>query len=249
MDNSEIFIQNEPSNNKKSRLPIIIIASIVFVLIVVVLAVVILRIIDDKEKVYLVDDSNQLSEVPGQTRDSIERKLCLSLKDSFGLSDCAGVVGDVRADSLGYYYDDSGLLSVEFLLDVDSLERTYAIESWWSDFVEVPDDVSINCPKKEDSKYPGQECLANDTVYGPLDSYLPATLELDSGEEVTVLYSYYNDDGDTVLRIDVNNCGKQSIIDSAKKAVEEWLVSNEFNPDDYIYDIPLKYDKCMIGRI
>ena len=243
MNDTDIVLSNQ-GDSRKSRKPIIL--AIIIAILVIVGVIVIFRIMDDRDKVFLVDDSNELSEMPMGSRENIERRLCLSLKEQFRLSDCMGVTANVRHSSAEYNEDENELSSVKFLVDIDSFKQTYKIENWWAKEIEVPDDVSINCPIKEYLKYPEEGCFSNDTVYGPLDSYLPITLTLPSGIEATVGSSYYDDDGNAILMVNVNSCGDKSIINSARKAVDDWLVSNDFNPSDYVYDIPPQYDKCKI---
>ena len=65
------------------------------------------------------------------------------------------------------------ITTAKFLIDIDSLKQTYVVTVSWSDEVELMDSLTIDCPKKEEMKFPETMCYGMYNNTKSLSLYLP----------------------------------------------------------------------------
>lgn len=116
---------------------------------------------------------------------------------------------------------EDDITTATFLLDIDSLKQTYSVTISWSNTVKLSDGLAINCPRKDEMKYPETVCygMYNDSY--SLDLYLPHDLVVsENGKEYNYGAIYEGEDVneiDTVLLVCDEN--------KARKLADEYIAS------------------------
>ena len=135
--------------------------------------------------------------------------------------------------------DVSNNQQISFLMDSDTIQSTY--EVWLLVNGDNFTDVSFNCVKRTDSRYPNSFCIGTDgisTIDLELSQYLPYNGTTDHGYN----YEIYHNSYDPTLHVYVNSCGNQDIISEVRSSISEWLTSLNLNPEVFPLDIPA--DNC-----
>jgi len=127
-----------------------------------------------------------------------------------------------------------GVNTATFLLDIDSIKRTYSVTFSWSKTEEVVDGIIINCPKKTDSKYPDEECQGMYNDFSSIDLYIPFKSSLNSGKTFEVREGYnFENDGKIQINIYVDACGFDSPMEEAEEKTKSYLKSLGIDLNNY----------------
>ena len=206
----------------------------------------------DYDKVRIVNRDELAEVVDGSEIDNFRQELLNLLRNDgvIGENDTVNdvVIREGTVTSQMRVNEEEGYWkTTTFLVDIDSLQRTYAVRIVGSD--EVLDGVTaqISCPNKDETKYPDTKCI---DLYGVEDNYLkyklPHELRTATGDKVVVKkVETVKEKGEWVQRVQVYlySCEKKTPpVAMAEEAVRKWVDGlNDPISDYYIYNIRTGY--------
>lgn len=143
---------------------------------------------------------------------------------------------------------ENDITTATFLLDIDSLRQTYKVTVSWSDKVELYDAVEINCPPKDQMKYPETVCYGMYNNTYSLDLYLPYAEYPDNNnseetEPVAPNYIIHGDEDARIIEITVSACDAERY----KKEAMGYLSSTPIKISGYLinYEVNNVNVKCQ----
>lgn len=175
---------NNLINNLTKRQKIII--GIILQLFIIISLVATVNIILNTEKVrtFDADGDSGMDEVPDDLELVFREQLWSVVSTNVEGLDKSELSYSIRKDSYSANVED-GVGEAVFLVDVDSVKQTYRVSIVWSEESgSTPDDIVIDCPRKDEMKYPETVChgMYNDSY--SLDLYLPQDLiAVENGQE------------------------------------------------------------------
>ena len=133
-----------------------------------------------------------------------------------------------------------------FLVDIPSVRQTYRVQvtDGGGEMTDVP--AYITCPKAEEMKYPDTECRGHyGSTSAAVETYLPYSGVLASGEKYLVKSVSLNKTGERVLQIYLYSCGADAgataaLVKEVEQAVRDFVVSTG-DTDSYIYNVRTGY--------
>lgn len=142
------------------------------------------------------------------------------------------VEGSIRDGS--YSEDRQGDVVISnFLLDIDAIQQTYLVEFPWSKSTDVPDGISVECPRNDQSKFPDSYCIGIYTTSASIEIYLPYNGSV-KDNSYSVQANYLIENG---LDLFIASCGDENLMKAAKKDFENWISNTKFLEN--IYNINL----------
>lgn len=154
----------------------------------------------------------------------LKQQLFYFLHNKYNLTDSTQI-NDIFIRENSYYEKDN---IAHFLIDIDSLKATYAIEI--SLYKDSPNSVLINCPPKDQMKYPETFCegMYNNTSSAEL--YLPYKKYTNSQDKKSLLWSIQT--SGQKINITTKKCTDQDNDIYYQEAIN-WLKSTPINLEKY----------------
>lgn len=168
----------------------------------------------------------------------IEDRLLLVLKNSEYFKNVD--INDIYIRPESYHEENiDGITEISFLVDIDSMKVTYAVDLLSSpNNSEYFDDVIVNCPKFNETKYPETVCHGMNGSSDDINLNLPYTSTID-GHEFTV---FMRDDFYDVPVLETyipDICFNVELGEKAEAEVLRWIKDDLYlNPDDYLTYTP-----------
>ena len=232
-------------NNARSKKIIIGVIAIIIVAVFVCILYITTRTKGASDFVRITNYSDNNSSIPSDIRSNISEQIFyLLVNNQLASEDMNPVEATIRAESYNETTEGNNTEAV-FLVDIEELKQTFDVKVYWSNDGEIPNNIAIECPKKQFVIYEGEKCLGMSTTHKTLEQYLPYTSTLSTGEKYAV-YSTVNKSGEAIIEIAVNSCGNNEVIEKARDDVDEWLKENDFKSTDYEFSILNIYEDCII---
>ncbi len=176
-----------------------------------------------------IDNFSDFINLPEDGKTEIFQLLYSQVKNEDGNAPNSGAT--IRQDTIESNYDEkTKIYSGSFVVDIDSVKKTYVVNYVWSDNKDIASDTSINCPTKNIDKYnTGINCINSrgETGKNRLINITPSYIEVKTNLKAYVsLKNYGNNPNDPYLEININSCNDTSIINLTKKTIEDWLDNN-----------------------
>lgn len=199
------------------------------ILIFIVVISVILTNKPPKVKIVFAEKNN----IPSGEIAKIQTKLIKVVESNTGkLEDFTTYEGNARDYNEEQVAEE---YTASFIVDFDDLEESYRVEVTWPD----PDDglpnIRISCALLA-GKYPETPCKTESNSSSELINYLPYIGELGTGESYKIVGDYDNET--FYIEVDVDSCGNEELMNKVLTAAQEWLLSINFDPDDYLIYVP-----------
>lgn len=196
--------------------------------VIAVVVVIIIQFVNAQPKVEL--KFTEATNIPSGELKKIRESLVDVISNNTENFDSNKIYVGVVRDYSENVSDD--LSTADFVVDFDEILESYKVAVAWPD----PDDGSpnliVSCALL-DSKYPETPCTTEANSSLDIESYLPYTGTLASGEEYNLSARY--DGGEIYVEIKVNSCGNLEILNNTLNAVREWVASINFDPDDLLF--------------
>lgn len=170
--------------------------------------------------------SNEISSLEGFIWESLQRTQGFD-------NDKREIVALVRPSSF-VITGENGMRNYDFLIDVDEFRATYRVSfALYGEqgFYEAP---IVECPSPEQMKYPDTECKGDktSTLTVTVGRNLPHDFKMPTGESVRVTRSV-NEAGEEYLKVRVNNCSNETMVAKVTEAVQKWIKTLGYEPDNY----------------
>ncbi|MEE0888571.1 MAG: hypothetical protein U0L97_05205 [Candidatus Saccharimonadaceae bacterium] len=175
----------------------------------------------------------------GSEISDLEKYIWQKLKGTYNYDDDkAGVIALIRPSSFEKKRDNIVDL-YRFLIDIDEFRATYEVSFGLVEGQGFYESPTIACPLPSQMKYPEESCVGRQmtTTKTIFEFELPYSFRLENGEYVTVT-SKYSTKGQEYLNIEISSCGDTDLMNEAEARVKEWLISLEYDPDDYEIVVP-----------
>lgn len=118
-----------------------------------------------------------------------------------------------------------------FLVDVDSLQQTFAVTFSWPSKgkrTNIMERVVINCPKREEMKYPDSFCDGQYNNSTDINLYLPY-IKYDNNGSPLYQISYY----DGWIMVSLQTCGDEKLTAQYRAEVDAWLKNTKIDLEKY----------------
>ena len=215
----------------KKRRNIIIILAVV--IIICVAAGVIISLFNKKSGFKISNGEQYLKDVKQADKDVLMSVLANQIKNVSDIDvEKELVEGSIRNDSYSEKIQGDVVVS-NFLLDIDAIEQTYTVEFPWSRSGEVPDGISVECPRNDQSKFPDNYCIGTYTTSASIDIYLPYDGDI-NGNKYSVYANYLVENG---LDLFIVACGDDNLMNMAKKNFEDWIDNTNFLENIYTINL------------
>lgn len=206
----------------------------VFILLVIA-GFVIKNIVDKAGQPLTIKNSGKyLSSAPDDYEKTLLAQIYAVAKDSLPADTDENTFihdAEIRKDSFTEN-KENGVTSTHFLLDIDSLKMTYAVDFAWSKDKKkiLSDSIVVNCPPISEMKYPETKCYGMYNNTSSPELYLPYTAFTDDGQikyQVTLSEDLY------IINIYTNACNDKSLENEYKEEALKWLKSTPINYQNY----------------
>ena len=168
--------------NKRKNI-IIVVAAVVLVLVVVgVVLALVGGLFGQKSGFKISNEEQYLKNIRQEDKDALLSVLANHVKNVSDIDvEKTLVEGSIRDGS--YSEDRQGDVVISnFLLDIDAIQQTYLVEFPWSKSTDVPDGISVECPRNDQSKFPDSYCMGIYTTSATIEIYLPYKGNVDGNE-------------------------------------------------------------------
>ncbi len=183
-----------------------------------------------------INNIDVLTEIPQEGKEKIEDGITFFLKKNFSgqqirkITNHNGIV--IREESVASEKSDSQYENYTFLVDIESIERTYKVHFAWPDTEEITgENPYISCASKKETKYESTKCdeAAVDIpdlffdlpfVYASYDenyNYTEYIVKSDASSECNDSYC--------IRIIDVNGTNRENALNLIRE--------HGYDPDDY----------------
>ena len=219
--------------SKGQRVGLLILSQFVVVIMIVLILQPVFR---EREHVEIQDGNAVSVGVPDEVWENFEETLWQVI--SSNVNDVERNVIDDIVVRDGSYEEivKGGAKSANFIVDIDSIQQTYVVSIGWSDNVALygPNNVSIECPPRDQMKYPDTICYGMYNNIYSLDLYLPYAVypeghDEDDVEPTAPNYIIHGDEDDKTIDIEVSVCNAEKYHQEAL----EYLDSLPFSIKDY----------------
>lgn len=190
----------------------------------------------NRNRIDIIDDSDQTASMPVAAKDSYEDALWNIIKnnvDNVGRS----VIKDARIRDGSYKEEtvnDDGVVQASFIVDIDSIKQTYRVVISWDKNGSNVTEAIVDCPAVSESKYPDSFCRGTYRDTDDLSLYLPYFISAPHDSEV-VDVSIDGDESEHKIYVDVANCQPERL----KQKAMEYLKSTPIDLSKYeiVYDV------------
>ncbi len=118
-----------------------------------------------------------------------------------------------------------------FLIDIDKLEQTFAVTFSWPSAgsrTDVMERVVINCPRREEMKYPNSFCDGQYNNSTDINLYLPYT-KYDANGSPLYQITYY----DGWIMVALQTCDDEKLTAQYRAEVDAWLKNTQIDLEQY----------------
>lgn len=238
-------MEEQSQNTLNVKQVIIIFASIILIVFISLLALTIYNAV--KPNPYgdsiPIDGLSNLG-IPEDDQDHITANLYETIKSNLAADIDVPVSGvKIRNDSIQSSYDkDEKIHTVDFIVDIDSIQQSYNIHVEWHDSKKYVDGYPyvITClNESQEIIYPEFACSDDfsSTDFEIIIGNLPYYGKTENGYEYTIRIQEYTD-GEKYLEVDVDSCGDQTTMDEALKSAKTWVQSLGIDEDSFPYYVP-----------
>ena len=220
--------------SKSQRIGLLVLSQVLVVIIVVLMLQPVFR---EKEHVEVTQESDEIAaEIPMEAWKNFQSTLWQLISDTVDTVSKSVIDDAVIREGTYKKIVNGGAQSVNFIVDIDSIKQTYAVSIGWSDNIALygPDNVSIECPPKQEMKYPETVCYGMYNNTYSLDLYLPHAVypegyDVNSDEPVAPLYIIHGDESSKTIDVEVSMCD----VEKYRKEALDYLNSLPISIDDY----------------
>ena len=179
------------------------------------------------------------SSLGGKERNELENHIYQALKNGGIVKDGDGGIKELIRNSSYSETEADGVTNYDFLVDMDEPKMTYKVDFALVDGEGFYESPIIECPETSLMKFPEVNCIGGrtSTMSVTIGKHLPYYFHLDSGEFVTVTYEYTTEQLNN-LNVRVSSCGDETIVDTVRTEIEEWIRSLGYEPERYNINIP-----------
>lgn len=177
-----------------------------------------------------VEDFEDTTSVPDGYKNVIESSIGDMIRSQSDLSTLEFNDAAIRD---GTYHErvNGNDRSASFIVDIDSLHYSFAVNVSWVDKKNSLKDpnVVITCPHYLDVIYTDKKCIAQ-SPRTQLERYLPHYGKV---RGVKYAVNFQQEVDSSYLRIEVPACNDPALIEEAKTDVKKWIKSIYLDPNDY----------------
>ena len=245
-DKLDTYIDKIKEYRLKPSFAIICVALILVVIIAIVASRLIMQANNRQPDVVNVNTQDLGTKIPTETEDNLRSQIYGLLSSHFENlpQNSNAIKASVRPDTLQVNSSD-GVHNAKFVIDVDDYKQSYNVGVSWSDSIELPNDILIECTPRDISKYPDEPCYG---MYYDSTSpylYLPYEGKTSSGEQFTASYGYQDQNGREFVMIKTQNCDSYSIENEVTTAVRKYLKDRgKLNSSQFGYKVSAA-EKCI----
>ncbi len=216
--------------SKKQKFFIIFIPALI--IIIIITSFIIHTIIQESQKVSIINLDEKTSSAPIIEKDLFRRQLknVILLNPDIKASDIKDAV--IRDGSYSEEIKNE-VTTAKFIIDIDSIKQSYVVNFSWSNTENIPNNIFIECPTIFESKYPDSNCVGMYTTSSSPELYLPYKGTTKSGIQYEISVKQYNG-GNFYFEVSTKDCQN---LDEAKAAAEVWLNTT---PLKSLYPIEVK---------
>ncbi|MBR3236327.1 hypothetical protein IKF92_01430 [Candidatus Saccharibacteria bacterium] len=138
--------------------------------------------------------------------------------------------------------NDDGSVSVNFIVDIDSLKQTYTVSTGWTKDKSTIYEVIVDCPQQKLMKYPETVCQGTYNNTYSLDLYLPYVVDSENEDATSNVYVYGNEN-DKTINVEVSACDPEKY----KKMAMDYLESTPIKLSDYTINYEVSYTDIECG--
>ncbi|MBR3157307.1 hypothetical protein IKF20_02685 [Candidatus Saccharibacteria bacterium] len=209
---------------KNQKIVLVVIAQI---LVIAIIASVLQFALADKPHA-TIDDAND-SEMPGDAEDFIEENIWQLIESNVPNVDRNNIKDvTIREGTYEESENEDGSISVNFIVDIDSLKQTYTVSTGWSKDKSVVYEVIVDCPPQELMKYPETVCQGTYNNTYSLDLYLPYVVD-SSIEDAAPLVFMDGNESKRTIDVTVSACNPEQY----KKLATDYLDSTPLDLSEY----------------
>lgn len=226
---------------KWQRITVVVVFQAIFILIIT--ATLNFFISSDRNHIDVIDNSNQIANMPNAAKDVYEDALWEIIKTNVDDVD-KNVIKDVQVRDGSYKEEtvnDDGVVQAGFIVDIDSIKQTYRVVISWDKNGSNVMEAIVDCPVVGESKYPESFCKGTYRGTDDLSLYLPYAVYpggiVDPNTTITSTAPNYRITGDEdskVIDVLISYC-------DADKYKKEAL--------NYLESIPIDLSKYKINYI
>lgn len=225
------MFRNVMQNLSTKQKLVLLVCFVVFVLLVIVGLINVFSL-RSKDEVVISNLENYASAAPRAYKEDLQSTLWFVLNKRFNLSE--GKVSEydvvIREGSYKESVGDDTTVA-KFLVDVDALRQTFAVTFSWpsrGSRVNIMERAVINCPKREEMKYPDSFCDGQYNNSTDLDLYLPYT-KYDANSNPLYQITYY----DGWIMVSLQTCGDEKLTAQYRAEVDAWLKDTKIDLEKY----------------
>ena len=223
------------------------IIAVVIIVVISIVGIIIQNIVNTSNSLDFVEISNfeELPETPPKKlQNGLDSIISGLLAYKVGAEMNKTTSGIIRNDT-SEFRSDNGIKSVRFIIDMDEYQQSYNVAMSWSDVEEVPQPVSVECTRREQSKYPDEKCYGMHYDSDSVNLYLPYEGELKSGNEFTAASGIIDSYGVQHITVTAHDCGDEMIREEAVEAVKDYIKkTGGLNPEQFVYSRVSDYGNC-----
>lgn len=219
---------------------------LLMIMVVVVSVIMLLRPRPVEDTHINVTNFEELVQVPEDYQTNIQKLMWRAIEAS-GVGDNVVFADAVVRDGSYSETTRGDVVTARFIIDIESMRYSFAVEANWSKTNPNVDDqnIHIECPHYLDVIYTDTKCIAA-TPIEQVSRYLPHYEYLDGGQMMNVTMRKYDifqeHSAEPYLAVEVNACGDDGILSSGKNKTVQWLKSIYLDPNDYYVEV---LDTCQ----
>lgn len=215
-------------NNRQRVVVFALLSMFVVVVIVAVTSVIIKKPVNEVE-ITNIDD--YIPKAPSDYKTDLQKGLWQVLSERFEIPE--GRVDEYDVVIRDGSYSETvkkTTTTAKFLVDIDALKQTFAITFTWpsNGRVNVMERFVIDCPKREEMKYPDSFCDGQYNNSTDIDLYLPYTKYDNNGNPLYQI-SYY----DGWIMVSLQTCGDEKLTAQYRAEVDAWLKDTKIDLEKY----------------
>ena len=203
------------------------------VLVVVLLGYSVLRLVSNDSNLnsFVTISMSDDIKIPKNYRTIIENAISLKILDNVELSDLKIANGVIRDSS--YKEEEKGDNSYrsKFIVDVESMHYSFAVEVEWSskDHDPVDPEIVLACPHYLDAIYKDKKCIAADPI-SQLKAYLPHYGRVNGIKYAVDLIDISSNN---YVKIEAPVCKNDVLLREVEKDAKRWMRGIYLDPNDY----------------
>ena len=227
------------------------------IILIVIVAVLINHWNDSHDNQITITNLNDyVNNIPSDTRAEIYNAVFRAAQsNSAGKTSETLSIADAQireGSAINSFNPSTSLYSGNFIVDIPSLKQSYRIYYEWipknvnSNLILGDYTTSVDCLHPDEYIYDFYPCIAPNQNVGDaylhyLDNILPYNSYVNNDENsnaaIYIRGVEYSTGGTPFLRVNVNSCGNQKIMDNATTTVKKYIADHQLNPEDYTYKL------------